>query len=175
MLYPIRLLKDKNEDPFFPLNTLASVLVDGTDKNLEDVLSEIYTKEEVNAILAIELSKFSVYPSVADLPATARSGAVATVEVDDNYYEMYFYYDGAWHRLTQEGVPGEIMGATASIDNNIGIPSVTVTSGGTSTQRTFHFAFSNLKGDNYTLTAADKEEIANIVYDEMINADEVSY
>ena len=104
--YPIKQLKDKNELPFFPFNTLESVLVDGTGKNLADVLNNIYTKAEVNTMFATELSKFSVYPSQADLPQTARDGAVAATN-ENNVYIMYMYYNGAWRVLTQKGDKGD--------------------------------------------------------------------
>ena len=104
--YPIKQLKDKNELPFFPFNTLESVLVDGTGKNLADVLNNIYTKAEVNTMFATELSKFSVYPSQADLPQTARDGAVAATN-ENNVYIMYMYYNGAWRTLTQKGDKGD--------------------------------------------------------------------
>ena len=104
--YPIKQLKDKNELPFFPFNTLESVLVDGTGKNLADVLNNIYTKAEVNTMFATELSKFSVYPSQADLPQTARDGAVAATN-ENNVYIMYMYYSGAWRALTQKGDKGD--------------------------------------------------------------------
>ena len=103
--YPIKQLKDKNEVPFFPFNILESVLVDGTDQNLADVLNNIYTKTEVNTMFATELSKFSVYPSQADLPRTARDGAVAATN-ENNVYIMYMYYNGAWRALTQKGDTG---------------------------------------------------------------------
>lgn len=46
-----------------------------------------------------------------------------------------------------KGDTGEIISASATITDSFGTPTVVVTAGGTSTERTFAFAFSNLKGN----------------------------
>ena len=62
---------------------------------------------------------------------------VTITDRDGNEYQAVIY----------QGANAVISGATASVDNQVGTPNVVVTMGGTESDRTFDFAFHNLKGE----------------------------
>ena len=87
---------------------------------------------------------------------------IFTVELTDHSRRQFKVRNGA------KGDTGDAAGIkeiTASIDNGIGVPSVTVTATGTGAEKSVHFIFKNLKGEtgNIALTEEVKQHISQSV------------
>ena len=87
---------------------------------------------------------------------------IFTVELTDHSRRQFKVRNGA------KGDTGDAAGIkeiTASIDNGIGVPSVTVTATGTGAKKSVHFIFKNLKGEtgNIALTEEVKQHISQSV------------
>ena len=90
-----------------------------------------------------------IYTNVADHTALTNTadGDLAI----ENTWEVWQLVGGSWVDLGNiKGATGddaEIIGATASVDSNVGTPSVTVTTTGTPDAQSFDFQFRNMKGE----------------------------
>lgn len=81
---------------------------------------------------------------ISNIAKTGSSGLVDTYTITLQNGQTYNFQ-------VTNGKNAVIVGATASISGGSGTPSVTVSMGGTPSERTFDFAFSNLKGENASI------------------------
>ena len=90
-----------------------------------------------------------IYTNVADHTALTNT-ADGDIAIEDTW-EVWQLVSGSWVDIGNiKGATGddaEIIGATASVDSNVGTPSVTVTTTGTPDAQSFDFQFRNMKGD----------------------------
>lgn len=100
--YPIKMLLDEKKNPFFPVVTIDSVLVNGTEQTAADMFADRYTKAEIDKIIA-DLGTLQrlcgKVNSIEALPNNARPGDTYIVTNVSGNNSEYMYIGDKWEEL----------------------------------------------------------------------------
>lgn len=100
--YPIKMLLDEKKNPFFPVVTIDTVLVNETEQTAADMFADRYTKAEIDKIIA-DLGTLQrlcgKVNSIEALPNNARPGDTYIVTDASGNNSEYMYIGDKWEEL----------------------------------------------------------------------------
>ena len=105
--------------------------------------------QNANLVMSGYQDKIDEWETEVEQAVTGAENVNIEVEEGQDLYNVTITdrEGNEYQAVIYQGKNAIISGATASVDNTVGTPSVNVIMGGTESDRTFDFAFHNLKGE----------------------------